>query len=56
VENSVLDEFTDLATTKVRAMASGPLAKDPVAQLEFASAEAGLRSARAFVFDQVGAL
>jgi indole-3-acetate monooxygenase len=56
IARRALDEFTDLATTKVRAMASEPLAKDPAAQLEFASAEAGLRSARAFVFDQVGAL
>lgn len=56
IARRALDEFTDLATTTVRAMASEPLAKDPVAQVEFASAEAGLRSARAFVLDQAGAL
>ncbi|WP_445161886.1 acyl-CoA dehydrogenase family protein [Mycobacterium sp. Dal123C01] len=56
IARRALDEFTDLATTKVRAMASEPLAKDPAVQLEFAGAEAGLRSARAFVLDQVSAL
>lgn len=56
IARRALDEFTRLAATKVRAMASEPLAKDPVAQVEFASAEAALRSARAFVLDQAGAL
>lgn len=56
IARRALDEFTDLATTKLRAMASEPLARDGAAQVEFASAEAGLRSARAFVLDEVGAL
>ncbi|OBA63082.1 hypothetical protein A5647_06365 [Mycobacterium sp. 1100029.7] len=56
IARRALDEFTGLATTKMRAMAPEPLAKDPAAQVEFASAEGALRSARAFVLDQVGAL
>jgi alkylation response protein AidB-like acyl-CoA dehydrogenase len=56
IARRALDEFTDLATTKTRAGAFQPLAEDPVAQVEFASAEAALRSARAFVLDEAGAL
>ncbi|OBB96247.1 acyl-CoA dehydrogenase family protein [Mycobacterium sp. 852002-30065_SCH5024008] len=56
IARRALDEFTDLATTKTRAGAFEPLAKDPSAQVEFANAEAGLRSARAFVLDEAGAL
>jgi indole-3-acetate monooxygenase len=56
IARRALDEFTNLATTKMRAMAAETLAKDPVAQVEFAGAEAGVRSARAFVLDQIGAL
>ncbi|MEE3062859.1 MAG: acyl-CoA dehydrogenase family protein [Actinomycetota bacterium] len=56
IARRALDEFTDLATTKLRAMASEPLAKDAAVQVEFASAEASLRSARAFVLDEVNAL
>ncbi len=56
IARRALDEFTDLATTKTRAGTFEPLAKDPAAQVEFASAEAGLRSARAFVLDEAGAL
>lgn len=56
IARRALDEFTGLATTKVRTMASEPLAQDPAAQVEFASAEAGLRAARAFVLDEANAL
>ncbi|KLO43355.1 hypothetical protein ABW17_09825 [Mycobacterium nebraskense] len=56
IARRALDEFTDLATTKVRAGTFEPLAADPAAQVEFASAEAGLRSARAFVLDEASAL
>ncbi len=56
IARRALDEFTDLAKTKTRAGTSEPLAADPAAQAEFASAEAGLRSARAFVLDEAGAL
>ena len=51
-----LDEFTDLATTKLRGGTFEPIAEDPVAQVAFARAEANLRSARAFVLDEAGAL
>ncbi|MCV7408144.1 hypothetical protein AWC05_08485 [Mycobacterium florentinum] len=56
IARRALDEFADFATTKLRVMASEPLAKDPAAQVEFAGAEAGLRSARAFVLDEANAL
>jgi indole-3-acetate monooxygenase len=56
IARRALDEFTDLATTKARAMASEPLAMDPAVQIEFAGVEAGLRSARAFVLDTASAL
>ncbi|OBI87437.1 acyl-CoA dehydrogenase family protein [Mycobacterium sp. 1245805.9] len=56
IARRALDEFADLATTKARAGTFEPLADDPVAQVEFAGAEAGLRSARAFVLDEAGAL
>ncbi|BBZ39995.1 acyl-CoA dehydrogenase family protein [Mycobacterium conspicuum] len=51
-----LDEFTDLATTKMRAGTFERIAADPVAQVAFARAEAKLRSARAFVLEAAGAL
>ncbi|GAA4292742.1 acyl-CoA dehydrogenase family protein [Mycobacterium paraffinicum] len=56
IARRALDEFTDLATTKTRAGTFEPLAADPAAQVEFARAEAALRSARAFVLDEAGAL
>lgn len=56
IARRALDEFTDLATTKTRAGTFEPLAEDPAAQVEFARAEANLRSARAFVLDEAGAL
>jgi indole-3-acetate monooxygenase len=56
IARRALDEFAGLATTKTRAGTFEPLAEDPVAQVEFASAEATLRSARAFVLDEAGAL
>ncbi|OMC54289.1 hypothetical protein A5747_17505 [Mycobacterium sp. IS-836] len=56
IARRALDEFTDLATTKTRAGTFEPLAQDPVAQVEFAGAEAAWRSARAFVLDEAGAL
>ncbi|OBF73471.1 hypothetical protein A5750_14580 [Mycobacterium sp. 852002-51613_SCH5001154] len=56
IARRALDEFTDLATTKTRAGTFEPLAGDPAAQVEFARAEAGLRSARAFVLDEAGGL
>ena len=56
IARRALDEFTDLATTKLRAGTFQPIAQDPVAQVAFASAEANLRSARAFVLDEASAL
>lgn len=51
-----LDEFTALATTKRRPGMSQPVAEDASAQIAFAGAEANLRSARAFVYDEAGSL
>ncbi len=56
IARRALDEFTDLATTKVRAGTFQPIAQDPAAQVAFARAEANLRSARAFVLDETSAL
>ncbi|OBI42362.1 acyl-CoA dehydrogenase family protein [Mycobacterium sp. E796] len=56
IARRALDEFADLAPTKTRAGTFEPLAADPVAQVEFAGVEAGLRSARAFVLDEAGSL
>lgn len=56
IARRALDEFTDLATTRVRAGASQSIAEDPAAQVVFARAEAGLRGARAFVLDEADAL
>ena len=56
IARRALDEFTDLATTKLRAGTLEPVAEDPAAQVAFASAEANLRSARAFVLDEASAL
>ncbi len=51
-----LDELAELATTKVRGGTFEPLAHDATVQVEFARAEGGLQSARAFVFDALGAV
>lgn len=56
IARRALDEFADLASTNTRPGTSEPLAADPAAQVEFARAEAGLRSARAFVLDAAGAV
>jgi alkylation response protein AidB-like acyl-CoA dehydrogenase len=56
IARRALDEFTALATTKLRAGTSEPVAADTAAQVAFANAEAGLRSARAFVLDEASAL
>lgn len=56
IARRALDEFSDLAVTKTRAGTFEPLARDPAVQVEFARAEAGLRSARAYVLDEAGAL
>jgi alkylation response protein AidB-like acyl-CoA dehydrogenase len=56
IARRALDEFTDLATTKLRAGTFEPVAADAAAQVAFARAEANLRSARAFVLDEATAL
>jgi indole-3-acetate monooxygenase len=56
IARRALDEFTDLAATKVRAGTFQPVAEDPAAQVAFATVEADLRSARAFVLDEASAL
>jgi indole-3-acetate monooxygenase len=56
IARRALDEFTALATTKTRAGTFAPLAADPAAQVDFARAEADLRSARSFVIDEASAL
>jgi alkylation response protein AidB-like acyl-CoA dehydrogenase len=56
IARRALDEFTDLATTKLRAGTFETVAEDPAAQVAFARAEANVRSARAFVLDEASAL
>jgi alkylation response protein AidB-like acyl-CoA dehydrogenase len=56
IARRALDEFADLATGKVRAGTFAPIAQQPESQVVFARAEAELRSARAFVLNEAGAL
>ncbi len=56
IARRALDEYIALANTKTRAGTFAPLAEDPAAQVEFARTEGALRSARAFVLDEAGAL
>ena len=48
-----LDELTALATEKRPQFSKRTLAQNPYTQIELARAEAGLRSARAFLLDEV---
>ena len=52
---SAIRELVDLAGAKTPAGATRPLANRPHSQSEVAKAEAGLRSARAFLFETVAA-
>ncbi|GBG36816.1 acyl-CoA dehydrogenase family protein [Mycobacterium montefiorense] len=56
IARRALDEFAGLAPTKTRAGTVQLLAEDSAVQVEFARAEAGLASARAFVLDEANAL
>jgi alkylation response protein AidB-like acyl-CoA dehydrogenase len=56
IARRALDEFTDLATTKLRAGTFQPVAEDPAAQVAFASADANLRAGRAFVLAEASEL
>ncbi|HUP70776.1 MAG TPA: acyl-CoA dehydrogenase family protein [Acidimicrobiales bacterium] len=51
IGRAALDEIGRLARKKTPTMSMQPLAERPTVQLGLADAEAGLRSARAFVFD-----
>jgi alkylation response protein AidB-like acyl-CoA dehydrogenase len=53
VARRALDEFTELAKTKVRGSANEKVAYDGHAQVQLAQNEAGLRAARAFVFETI---
>lgn len=57
VARRALDEFAELARTKTRGQAQRRLlAEDPHVQLQLATAEGELQSARAFAFDVIGQL
>jgi alkylation response protein AidB-like acyl-CoA dehydrogenase len=56
VGRRALDELALLAVSKVRPPSRVPVAEDGDLQLAVARAEGGLRSARAFVFDAIGAV
>jgi alkylation response protein AidB-like acyl-CoA dehydrogenase len=56
VARRALDEFASLAPTKIRGLGPGSIAEDGDVQIALARAEGGLQSARAFVFDALGAL
>jgi alkylation response protein AidB-like acyl-CoA dehydrogenase len=56
VARRALDEFAVLAAKKSRSLPPGvPLAEDESVEVEFARAEAMVRSARAFAVDAIGA-
>ena len=54
IARRALDELGDIAHGKRPQFSSRTLAESGFTQIEFARAEAGLRSARAFLFDEVG--
>jgi alkylation response protein AidB-like acyl-CoA dehydrogenase len=56
VARRALDEFATLAGRKARGDGGHTIAQDGHVQAELAGAEAGLRAARAFVFDVIGEL
>ena len=56
IARRALDELAALAPTKVRAGTAEPIAHDTAALVAMARAEARLRAARAFVFDEIGSL
>jgi alkylation response protein AidB-like acyl-CoA dehydrogenase len=56
VARRALDEFAALAPTKFRPPGPGSLADEGDVQIALARAEGGLQSARAFVFDALGAM
>jgi alkylation response protein AidB-like acyl-CoA dehydrogenase len=54
VGRRALDEFTDIAQSKIRGAATEIIAHDGHVQVELARAEGGLQAARALVFDTIG--
>lgn len=56
VARRALDEFASLAPTKIRGPGPGSIAEDGDVQVALTRAEGGLQSARALVFDALGAM
>ena len=56
IARRALDELASFAPTKIRQPGPDPISADGDVQLAIARAEGGLQSARAFVFDALGAL
>lgn len=56
VARRALDEFAELARTKTRGVERRRVAEDRHVQVQLATAEGGLQSARAFAFDVIGEL
>jgi alkylation response protein AidB-like acyl-CoA dehydrogenase len=56
VARRALDEFTTQARSKFRGSPNNAVAQDGFAQVQLARAEAGVQSARSYVFDVVGEL
>lgn len=54
VARRALDEFTEIARSKVRRAGTESIAHDGHVQVQLARAEGGLHAARAFVFDTIG--
>ncbi len=54
VARGALDEFANLAQTKLPMMSAVPLRDKPIAQFRYGEAEATLRAARAFLFEAMG--
>ena len=54
IARHALDQFTDIATTKIPTGSRRPLRESAAAQLALAEAEARLRSGRAFAIDTIG--
>ncbi len=56
VARGALDEFAELAQTKLPLMSTVPLRDKPIAQYRYGEAEAMLRAARAFLFEAMAAV
>jgi alkylation response protein AidB-like acyl-CoA dehydrogenase len=56
IARAAIEALTEIAATKATAGSSTPLRDKPFAQVELAKAEALLRSGRAYLFDELGAM